>query len=168
MSGSDRSSTAGNVTVSDAALQELYCYATAGKGKDRDRVRLMVQAAGVSYERDGISLIEDWAYDRLGMWLGDEAATAIDWQTYPREAIELAGAMAEAKIQRAQAIYCFECWQPGECGCGEMGDGVVSVIRASLCCCNHSLQCHCATELGEPVFIACKKCGCRCFQPLPQ
>ena len=84
----------------DDLLQELYAISVPGPqfaaGKffmyphDRDRVLLFAQACGVSYERDQVSLIENPEYDRLGNWLGDAAATAMDWRSYPEEAKVLA------------------------------------------------------------------------------
>ncbi len=120
--------------AADAELQELYRLSAPGPqvflpghplelAEDPDHVRPFVQACGVLYERDQVSLITDPAYDALAMWLGDEAATAMDWQGYPPESIALAGRLSAAATWRTQAItstwFCEDCWDydPQGCGC---------------------------------------------------
>ena len=90
-----------------------------------DTVRPFVQACGALYERAQVSLIPATAYDAPGMWLGDAAATAMDWQTYPPEVLALADRLRDAAAWRARAIVCYECWEwPARtCSCsGDLND----------------------------------------------
>lgn len=88
-------------------------------GLDRDRMRLLVQACGVAYERDDISLVPDAHYDAFAHWLGDAAATAMDWETYPPEAGILANKLIAAQEWRKHYLeegdICMDCpwsWNP--------------------------------------------------------
>lgn len=130
----------------DGLLQELYGYATPGPHSTRPghpleldaepgRVRRLVEACGLSYERDSISLISDREYDRLAQWLGDTAATAMDWQRYPDASKELASRLQASQAWREEAIVCFECWQwePRRCCCGQQPCGAEDPLSSAQC-----------------------------------
>ena len=109
---------------SDVLLQELHCtlYSSAPSPRriaefDQDRLRLLVQACGIAYERDDTSLMPDAHYDAFAKWLGDTAATAMDWQTYPPEAGIMATKLIAAKEWREHYLgdICMDCpwsWDP--------------------------------------------------------
>ncbi|MEE8385613.1 MAG: hypothetical protein V3S01_06835 [Dehalococcoidia bacterium] len=74
-------------------------------------VQLGHQALGILYEEYAISLVGDACYDRLGKWLDDSAATAMDWRDYPWQAQELAAACARAwkRRQKVGSADCSTC-----------------------------------------------------------
>lgn len=113
----------------DELLQELYCNlysgAPAPKAFCEDRLRPFIQACGIAYEREFTSLVPDTFYDAFAEGLGDAAATAMDWKTYPPEAGILAMKLIGARTWREHYLkegnICRECpwsWDPENvCDC---------------------------------------------------
>ncbi len=125
----------------DGLLQEMYHHlyssAPALRGFHDGQVlagrivglRLFVQACGIAYECEFTSLVPDAFYDEFARWLGDAAATAMDWRTYPAEAGILATKLIAARDWREHYLkegdICADCpwsWDPEHtCDCSWMG-----------------------------------------------